>query len=72
MNGAGRRTSFLPVKIWRCYELLVLGGMENGRTYIDGDQVNLGVTVLARLGGGHVDDLARAAWKTVGIASGMH
>lgn len=27
---------------------------------IDGNQVNLGVTVLASLGGGHVDDLARA------------
>jgi len=27
---------------------------------IDGDQVNLGVTVLASLGGGHVNDLARA------------
>lgn len=28
---------------------------------VDGDQVDLGVTVLAGLGGGHVDDLARAA-----------
>lgn len=28
---------------------------------VDGDQVNLGVTVLASLGGRHVDDLARAA-----------
>ena len=27
---------------------------------VDGGQVNLGVTVLAGLGGGHVDDLARA------------
>lgn len=27
---------------------------------VDGDQVDLGVTVLASLGGGHVDDLARA------------
>jgi hypothetical protein len=27
---------------------------------VDGDQVDLGVTVLAGLGGGHVDDLARA------------
>lgn len=26
---------------------------------IDGDQVDLGVTVLAGLGGGHVDNLAR-------------
>ncbi len=28
---------------------------------IDGDDVNLGVTVLAGLGGGHLDDLAGAA-----------
>ena len=28
---------------------------------IDGDQVDLGVTVLASLGGGHVNDLARTA-----------
>lgn len=28
---------------------------------VDGDQVDLGVTVLASLGGGHFDDLARAA-----------
>lgn len=28
---------------------------------VDGDKVDLGVTVLASLGGGHVDDLARAA-----------
>lgn len=27
---------------------------------IDGNQVDLGVTVLASLGGGHVDNLARA------------
>jgi hypothetical protein len=27
---------------------------------VEGDQVNLGVTVLASLGGGHFDDLARA------------
>ena len=30
------------------------------RTHVDSDKVNLGVTVLARLGGGHFDDLARA------------
>jgi hypothetical protein len=29
-------------------------------THVNGDKVDLGVTVLARLGGGHVDDLARA------------
>lgn len=28
---------------------------------VDGDQVNLGVTVLSSLGGRHVDNLARAA-----------
>lgn len=33
----------------------LLGGED-----VDGDQVNLGVTVLAGLGGGHLDDLARA------------
>ena len=32
------------------------------RTYIDGDEVDLGVTVLARLGGGHVNDLAGTTW----------
>ena len=31
-------------------------------TYVNGDKVNLGVTVLASLGGGHIDDLARAAY----------
>jgi hypothetical protein len=30
------------------------------RTYIDGDEIDFGVTVLASLGGGHVNDLARA------------
>lgn len=28
---------------------------------VDGDQVDLGVTVLSSLGGRHIDDLARAA-----------
>lgn len=28
---------------------------------VNGNEMDLGVTVLARLGGGHVDDLARAA-----------
>ena len=31
------------------------------REQVDGDQVDLGVTVLAGLGGRHVDDLAGAA-----------
>ena len=38
------------------------GRLDKGQAYIDGDQVDLGVTVLAGLGGRHVDDLARAAW----------
>lgn len=38
-------------------ELLKLLASED----VDGDQVDLGVTVLASLGGGHVDDLARTA-----------
>ena len=29
---------------------------------VDGDQVNLGVAVLAGLGGGHVDDFAGTTW----------
>src|SRR5690242_13928748 len=37
-------------------ELFELLGGED----VDGDQVDLGVTVLAGLGGGHFDDLARA------------
>jgi hypothetical protein len=37
-------------------ELFKLLGGED----VDGDQVDLGVTVLASLGGGHLDNLARA------------
>lgn len=33
-------------------------------TYINGDEMNLRVSVLAGFGGGHVDDLARAACST--------
>ena len=33
-------------------------------THIDGDEMDLGVTVLARLGGGHVNDLAWAVCHT--------
>ena len=32
-----------------------------GNTHVSSDKVDLGVTVLAGLGGGHVDDLARPA-----------
>ena len=35
--------------------------LTSGKTYIDGDEIDLGVTVLASLGGRHVDDLARTA-----------
>lgn len=38
-------------------EIFVLLGGED----VSGDKVDLGVTVLASLGGRHVDDLARAA-----------
>jgi len=31
-------------------------------THVDRDEMNLGVTVLASLGGRHVDDFARTAW----------
>jgi len=34
--------------------------MENMKAYIDSDKVDLGVTVLASLGGRHINDLARA------------
>jgi hypothetical protein len=32
------------------------------KTHINGNKVNLSVTVLTSLGGGHIDDLARAAY----------
>ena len=56
-------TSFLPVKIW---EGMVRYGERVGKrgiAHIDGDEVDLGVTVLACLGGGHVYDLAGATWR---------
>ena len=36
-------------------------GREDMKAYIDSDKMDLGVAVLAGFGGGHVDDLARAA-----------
>lgn len=39
-------------------------------THIDANQVDLSVTVLARLGGGHVDDLAGTACKIKKLISG--
>jgi hypothetical protein len=35
--------------------------MENMTAYINSDKVDLGVTVLSSLGGGHINDLA---WAT--------
>ena len=47
--------------------------MRNGDdAYIDADQVNLSVTVLTRLGGRHVDDLARTTCKMQRIAAAPH
>ena len=40
--------------------------------YIDADQVDLSVTVLTRLGGRHVDDLARTTCKMQRIAAAAH
>ena len=37
--------------------------------YIDADQVDLSVTVLTRLGGRHIDDLARTTYKMQQIAA---
>ena len=34
---------------------------EDDCTHVSGDKVDLGVTVLSGLGGGHVNDLARSA-----------
>lgn len=57
------RTSFFWVKI--CAETgsqrLESNDQRRWGAYIDADQVDLGMTVLSGLGGGHVDDLARAA-----------
>ena len=40
-----------------------LRGLQRARskTYVLGDKVDLGVSVLSSLGGGHVDDLARSS-----------
>lgn len=32
------------------------------KTHVDGDEMDLGVTVLSGLGGGHVNDLAGTTW----------
>jgi len=50
-------SSFLPVKI--CPSAIVVP--QNGKTCVSSDKVDLGVTVLSSLGGGHVDDLARTS-----------
>lgn len=35
--------------------------------YINGNQVNFGVTVLSGLGGGHIDNLARTTCSKQGL-----
>ena len=40
--------------------------VERGKhAYIEGHEMDFGVTVLSGLGGGHVDDLAGATWGAV-------
>lgn len=34
-------------------------------THVESDEMDLGVTVLASLGGRHVDDLAGTTWESV-------
>lgn len=58
-------TSFLPVKICMSHLKHKRKREFKGWTYINPDQVNLGVTVLASLRGGHLDDLARAACTAI-------
>lgn len=69
-------SSFLPVKIWSVsgHPKEVIGRLNrvcagsaelsDSSTHVDGDKVDLGVTVLAGLRGGHVDDLAGTAWRS--------
>ena len=52
----------MPVKIWDGGQSIGSAWAWKLETYIDADQVDLGVTVLARLGGGHVNDLAGTTW----------
>ena len=60
------RTSFFWVKI--CEETssqrLESNDQRRWGAYIDADQVDLGMTVLSGLGGGHVNDLARTSCKS--------
>ena len=51
----------MPVKIYEICEPHGSKKQECRQTYVNGDKVNLGVTVLSGLGGGHVDDLAGPA-----------
>ena len=53
------------MKIYEIYEPHGSKKRECRQTYVNGDKVNLGVTVLSGLGGGHVDDLAGATWGAV-------
>lgn len=60
------RTNFLPVKICESLTFAEFSiGRSKGKswTHVNGDKVDLGVTVLPGLGGGHVDDLAGTACK---------
>jgi hypothetical protein len=62
MFQAAHQLVFLANDIW---DVHVVGGWAKffellAGEDIDGDQMDFGVTVLASLGGGHVDDLARA------------
>ena len=57
-------TNFFPVKI---YETVVqprsqCAGRKKNSTDIDGNKMDFGVSVFTGFGGGHVDDLAGAAW----------
>jgi len=56
-------TSFFPVKIYTdgC-KLAPVFTEDYCATYIDGNEMNLSMTVLSSLGGGHIDDLARTVY----------
>ena len=58
----------MPVKIWDGGQSIGFAWAWKLETYIDADQVDLGVTVLARLGGGHVNDLAGTTWGAEAVS----
>lgn len=51
-------TNFFPVKIYKKKLLIHYTFIFRKFTHIDGDKVDLGVAVLPRLRGGHVNDFA--------------